>query len=388
MSAGRLPSAAALMRQAEETTGLSDWGGDLFRRPLEVLIQDLNSEAELNALGARRAERRLSDTLGMRLRLIDDRKRFPGIAEERIDRPIFVIGLPRSGTTFFHNLLSADPANRSPATWEILYPSPPPAEVEYDTDPRIAKAEAAMEFVGFMGDELQSIHPFDARRPEECNFLWELSLHSVNYMAWWNVPNYRKLLYSIDFREVYEEHRRVLQHLQHRRRRDRWVLKTPAHMAWLSDLFAVYPDACLVQCHRDPAKIIPSLSNNLAVWRKTFSDVAPQGDFGMLELQAAGLANVARFRDQAQYRDRFFDAHYLDVQADPVAVLSRAYDAFGISFDAAREASVRAWMRQDREGHAKGARHAYRLDDYGLDYAAIDRVMGDYIRAFGVQLER
>ncbi len=388
MRVGRLPSAPALLRKAEDATGLSDWGSDLFRRPFDVLIEDLNTEAQLHELGARRAERRLFDTLCMRLRLIDDRKRFPGIADERIERPIIVVGLPRSGTTFFHNLLSADPANRSPATWEIMLPSPPPGEADYDTDPRIAEAEAAMDYVGFMGEELQSIHPFDARRPEECNFIWELSLLSVNYMAWWNVPNYRKLLYSIDFGEVYQEHRRVLQHLQHRRRRDRWVLKTPAHMAWLKDLFAVYPDACLVQCHRDPAKIIPSLSNNLVVWRKTFSDLVPSGDFGMLELQAAGLANVARFRDQPQFRDRFFDAHYLEVQADPIAVLKRAYGGFSVPFDAAREKAVRTWMRQDREGHAKGARHAYKLDDYGLDHAAIDRVMGDYIRTFGVQLER
>ena len=108
----------------------------------------------------------------------------------------------------------------------------------------------------------------------------------------------------------------------------------------------------------------------------------------MLELQAAGLANVARFRDQPEYRDRFFDAHYLDVQADPIAVLRRAYAFFGVPFDQAREAAIRRWMRQDQDGHAKGPRHAYRLDDYGLDYAVIDRVMGDYMRTFGVQLER
>jgi len=388
VTVAQLPSAAALLRSAEEATGLTDWGSDLFRQPFEVLIGDLNSEAQLNAQGARRAERRLFDTLCTRLRLVEDRKRFPGIAEERIEKPIIVIGLPRSGTTFFHNLLSADPANRSPATWEIMFPSPPPDEAGFETDPRIEQAEAAMKFAGFMGQELQSIHPFDARRPEECNFIWETSLLSVNYMAWWHVPNYRKLLYSIDFRQVYREHRQVLQHLQHRRRRDRWVLKTPAHMAWLKDLFAVYPDACLIQCHRDPAKIIPSLSNNLVVWRKTFSDLVPPGDFGMLELQAGGLANVARFRDQPDYRDRFFDAHYLDVQADPIAVLRRAYEFFGVPFDDARERAIRLWMRQDQDGHAKGPRHSYRLDDYGLDYVAIDRVMGDYMRTFGVQLER
>jgi hypothetical protein len=380
--------AESMLRAAERATGLSDWGGDVFRQPFEVLIHDLNTTAQLNKLGARRAYRRLFDNLCSRLRVVADRKRFPGIAAERITQPIFVLGLPRAGTTFFHNLLSADPVNRAPLTWEIMYPSPPPEEASYAVDPRIAQAREAMEFEGFMQSELQAIHPFDALRPEECNFIWEQSFATVNYAAWWDVPNYRELIYSMDFRPVYEEHRQVLQHLQHRFRRDHWVLKTPAHMAWLGQLLQVYPDACLVQCHRDPAKVLPSLSNNLKVWRKTFSDVVPAGSFGMLELQAAGLKNVAEFRTQPQYRDHFFDAHYLDVQADPIGVLKRAYAHFGIAFDGARETAIRAWMQHDREQHAKGAKHSYKMDDFGLDTAQIDRVMGDYIRTFNVQLER
>lgn len=380
--------AESMYRAAENATGLSDWGSELFREPFEVLIRDLNTTAQLNELGARRAYRRLFDNLCTRLQVVADRKHFPGIADEQIKQPMFVTGLPRAGTTFFHNLLSADPANRSPMTWEIMYPSPPPEAATYDADPRIQRAQQAMDFEGFMQPQLQAIHPFAALRPEECNFIWELSFVTVNYPSWWEVPNYRKLIYAMDFRPVYEEHKQVLQHLQHRFKRDRWVLKTPAHIAWLEQLLDVYPDACLVQCHRDPAKVLPSLSSNLAVWRKTFSDVVPAGAFGMLELQAAGLRNVAELRAQPKYRQSFFDAHYLEVQADPIAVLKRAYAQFGIPFDAAREAAIRTWMQADRDEHAKGPRHSYKMDDFGLDYGQIDRVMGEYIRTFNVQLER
>jgi len=380
--------AESMYRAAESATGLSDWGSELFREPFEVLIRDLNTTAQLNELGVRRSYRRLFDNLCTRLHLVEDRKRFPGIANEQISKPVFVTGLPRAGTTFFHNLLSADPANRSPMTWEIMYPSPPPEPSTYNEDPRIEKAREAMAFEGFMQPQLQAIHPFAALRPEECNFIWELSFATVNYCSWWEVPNYKKLLYSMDFRPVYEEHKQVLQHLQHRFKRERWVLKTPAHIAWLQPLLDVYPDACLVQCHRDPAKVLPSLSSNLAVWRKTFSDAVPAGAFGMLELQAAGLRNVAQFRAQPQYQGSFFDAHYLDVQADPMAVLKRAYAHFDIPFDAAREAAIRAWTQADRDEHAKGPRHKYSMDEFGLDYAQIDRVMGEYIRTFNVQLER
>ena len=157
----------SMIRSAEQATGLSDWGGELFREPFEVLIRDLNETANLTALGEQRAYRRLFDNLCTRLRLVEDRKRFPGIAAETIRQPIFVTGLPRAGTTFFHNLLAADPVNRSPVTWEIMYPSPPPEEATYNDDPRIAQAQAAMDFEGFMQPQLQAIHPFDALRPEE-----------------------------------------------------------------------------------------------------------------------------------------------------------------------------------------------------------------------------
>ncbi len=376
------------MRDAEARTGLSDWGADTFRKPFELLIADLNTHAALTEIGVKRAHRRLSDTLAARLELVADRKKFAGLAEETIEQPIFVIGLPRSGTTFFHNLLTADPANRSPMTWEIMYPSPPPQAQSYHSDPRIEKAREAMRFEGFMEEELQSIHPFEAERPEECNFLWELSFTTVNYSAWWNIPNYNAHLYAMDFTPVYEEEKRVLQHLQHRLRGDRWVLKTPAHHAWMDDLLSVFPDALFVQCHRDPAKIIPSLSNNLAVWRKTFSDLPPQGDFGMLEQQARMLKNVARIRALPGMEARFFDAHFLDVQKDPIALFEDCYRHFGIEVTPERVAAVRDWMEADRSDHAKGPKHKYALSDIGMDYAQIDAAMGEYIEQSGVQLER
>ena len=381
-------SAAAMLAEAERATGLSDWGDEDFRRPLELLLTDLNTEAKLHEMGVRRAHRRLHDVLCSRLQLIADRKHFPGIAAEPIRQPIFVIGLPRSGTTFFHNLLARDPHNRAPLAWEIMYPSPPPERATHDRDPRIQRAREAMLFEGFMAPELQAIHPFDAERPEECNFLWETSLWSVNFMAFWHVPNYTRALYEHDFRGVYREHRASLQQLQHHYRADRWVLKTPAHMQWLDALFAIYPDALMVQCHRDPAKVLASISKNLAVWRRTFSDFVPRGDFGLLEAQAKGLERVANFRAQPQFKDRFVDAHYLEVQEDPMAVVRKVYRHFGLPLSADSEAAMTYWLKIDRAEHDRGPRHVYTLEDYDLDVDKVDRVFGEYIRSSGVQLER
>lgn len=378
----------SLMRAAEGATGCSDWGAPLFREPLAILTQAIRAEASLNELGVRRAERRLVDALSARLQLNADRTRDPGIALEAIRQPIFVIGLPRAGTTFLHSLLSQDPAHRSPATWEMRAPSPPPLEAAYTTDPRIAETDEALRFEGFLDPALQAIHPFQARRAEECNFMWEQSLLSVNFMAFWNVPTYTKHLYSTDFTPVYREHRQFLQHLQRGFRRERWVLKSPAHSAWLPQLLQVYPDACIVQCHRDPAKVLPSLSSNLAALRRLFSDHVEVSDFGMARLQAESLAVVSRVRGQPGVADRFIDAHYLDVQADPLAVVRRIYAHFNLPFTAEADAAMKSWLAQDRDSHAQGARHSYNLEQYRIDLGEIDEAMGPYMRQYGIQLER
>lgn len=379
---------SALVAEAERLTGLDDWGSELFRRPFQTLVRALNEEAKLNELGTRRAHRRLLDSLCARLGRLADRKRFPGIAAEPVHQPLFVIGLPRAGTTFLHNLLSVDPAHRAPMTWEIMYPSPPPEEASFERDARIERAQQALAFEGFMEPGLQAIHPFNALRPEECNFLWEHSFLTVNFPAFWDVPSYAKLMQEADFRPVYEEHRQALQHLQHRFRRSRWVLKSPAHMMWLEALNAVYPDALFVQCHRDPAKVLGSLSSNLAALRATFSDHVPAGEFGMLKTQARSLAAVAEFRGRLGCGERFFDAHYLDVQRDPIGVIRRIYRQFGMPLTQASEAAMWRWLREDHDIHAGGPRHAYELETYGLDPARIDTVLGDYIRASRVELER
>ncbi|MEP6867549.1 MAG: sulfotransferase [Novosphingobium sp.] len=380
--------APSMILAAERATGLGDWGGDLFSHPFSVLIEDLNHHAQLNDLGKARAYRRLMDSLESRLRLVEDRKRFPGVADEKIEAPIIVAGLPRAGSTFFHNLLSADPVNRSPMTWEIFYPSPPPDPASYASDPRIDRCAEALDFEGFTSPDLQKIHPFDARRPEECNFMWELSFLTVNYMAFWNVPNYTRLLFETDMTPVYEEERKLLQHLQSRMKGERWVLKTPAHNLWIDTLFKVFPDARIVLCHRDPAKVLASLSNNLAVNRSLFSDVVPGGSFGMLDMQARGMRNVAAKRAEPGMAAQFFDAHFVEVQADPLAVLRRCYDQFGVAISDDRMAAIGDWMEADRKAHALGGTHSYEMESFGLDYEQVDAVMGDYIRDFGVALER
>ena len=133
---------------------------------------------------------------------------------------------------------------------------------------------------------------------------------------------------------------------------------------------------------------MPPYSKNLAVWRRTFSDFVPRGDFGLLEAQAKGLERVANFRAQPQFKDRFVDAHYLEVQEDPMAVVRQVYRHFGLPLSADSEAAMSHWLGIDRAEHDRGPRHVYTLEDYDLDVDKVDRVFGEYIRSSGVQLER
>lgn len=378
-----------LIDQAQHDTGLADWGSPGFLKHLDVLVHALNTEARLHDLGRARIRHRLLLLMRARLRLVDDRKRFPGIAQERIARPIIVVGLPRAGTTFMHKLLASDPVHRAPSSWEILLPSPPPEREGYATDPRIEEAQAIFEEEGFLKPEILACHPWDALAAEECNMIWEHSMLSVDFSAWWEIPSYSQYLTQSDFSEVYEVERQFLQHLQYRNRGERWVLKTPAHMLWLKEMFAVFPNACLVMCHRDPVKALASLTDLLREMRGLFTDHIPPGDdFGMIEICADAANQATAFRELPEYRDRFFDAPFLDVQKDPMGMVKRIYEHFGFTLTPEREEAMRDSLRQDRERHAKTGRHSYSVEKVGLDMERLNRHWASYIERYQVPLER
>lgn len=394
----RALDAKEMLRSAEKETGLTDWGltdewGGDFRPAYEIFVRALNTEARLSEKGTRFTRDRIMDLLRGRLQMVEDRKRFPGIQEEEIKTPIFVIGLPRSGTTFMHNLLAQDPEHRAPQTWEVRLPSPPPEKATYKSDPRIAKVQEIYREVGFLDQDIQEVHPTGAQRYEECVFIHSFAFVSADLSAYWNVPSYREIAWaSPDFRPVYRLERSVLQHLQHRYRGERWVLKTPAHMAYLKELIEVFPDAYFVNCLRDPAKVVASLSNAFVRLRKKYSDqLPPVVNAAMTELQTrAHLANKAMefFDEHPEYERRCFKAQFVDVQKDSMAVVARMYDTFGIPLTEDRAAAMSAWVKTDREKHASVGTHSYSLQDYGIDYATIEQYFGKWIDRFAIKLER
>ncbi len=241
-----------LLDAARRATGLEDFGDDDFREPFRRLLAGLETEADLTLVGRIAAHRDLTGLLVNRLRLEEDRTRHPEIASRPIAAPIFIVGLPRSGSTLLHHLLGQDPDTRVPQAWEVMYPSPPPTRAAYETDPRIERAARQLRWLDWLAPDFKAIHPVGARLPLECIAIMSASFRSTRFQTTYNVPSYEAWLAGEDMRPAYAFHRRFLQHLQWRAPGVRWVLKAPAHVFSFDALLDTYPDARIVHTHRDP----------------------------------------------------------------------------------------------------------------------------------------
>ena len=382
-----------LLRDAERATGLRDWGGNEyfereFRELLSAMVHSLENEAALTAQGHRGAELRVAAALEARLGFIEDRKRWPEIKREQIVRPMFILGLPRSGSTFLHSLMAQDPANRVPLTWEMMFPSPPPIAADQDSDPRIERAETIITAMGLQSPEILALHPFGARRPEECHLMMEIMLLGDNLPACWRMPTFNKQRTATDLALGYRTHRMVLQNLQHRYRCERVMLKNPGNIFYLPTLLSVYPDALLVQTHRDPAKVSPSVAALLVMMRKASSDSAPPPDkiaLGNLRAFAEGLMKAIAFREQPGMNERFCDVHFRQLVSDPIGTVERVYAHFGLALSSEARQAMQAWLR-DPANHTPKGRHV--LSDYGLDDSMIDNAFGAYMDHYGIARER
>ncbi len=379
-------SSARLIAAAQRKTRLDDLGDGFSEDGFDRLLRSYESEARLHAIGRIAAHADTLTLLANRLRIVADRTRHPEIADQRLERPVFIVGLPRTGTTLLHRLLAQDPAHRVPRTWEILYPSPPPQRARAATDPRIGRAERGIRQLDRLAPQFQRIHAVGARLPEECIAILAHSFTSDRFVAMHRLPSYQAWLDRQDLRSAYADHRRFLQHLQWRHPGKRWLLKAPAHLLALEDLLEIYPDATIVQTHRDPVRVLASLASLIATLRGAFSDAVDPVEIGrdVAARWAEALRRSIAVR-HGPYADRFVDVHYRELLGDPMAVVRRLYDRMETRLEPETERAMRRFLEenpQDRFG-----RHRYRLDSFGLDAAEERRRYGSYRAHFQVQDE-
>jgi hypothetical protein len=381
----RVPSLRedALLRAATKATGLTDFGRAGFRAGLRQLIESLEREAALTAIGRAFAHAQIAGLLATRLRLVEYRKRHPELANERVARPLFVLGLPRTGTTILYGLLAQDPAHRSPLSWEVAFPCPPPRAETYDDDPRIAQTDHQLDQLRRLAPGFDAIHPMAARLPQECVAITALDFHSIQFSTTYRLPAYERWLFEQDLRPTYRFHREFLQHLQSAHARERWVLKSPGHLATIEALLDVYPDAMIVQTHRDPLAVLASVSSLHCVLRSAASDAVDPREVGREQVELwsrtlrRGLAQRARAPDRAT---RFFDVHFPDLLADPLACVRRIYAHFDLELTGETQRRMARFLeanRRDRHGA-----HRYAPETFGIDPARDASRFEEYSRRF------
>lgn len=378
----------ALLRAASKQSGLSDFGPDTFRPGLRKLLASLESESRLSLFGRYFARRQLLELLGHRLELADWRRRRPEIAEVEIRRPLFIIGLPRTGTTLLYGLLAEDPANRAPLSWEIDQPSPPAETATYETDPRIESTQARFDQVNQLAPGFQTIHPVGALMPQECIVPTASEFMSLRFQMCFDVESYDAWLLEQDMRPTYEHHRRFLQHMQSRHACERWILKSPGHLGPIDALFDVYPDAQVVQTHRDPIRVIPSVAHLEYTMRLVSSDDVDPARVGrqMLDVWSRLLAQGMEARARRPEREeRILDLSMREIVGAPIACVERIYRHFDLELSD----EARARMQRYLERHPKDefGVHRYSLEAFGLEAEAVNAAFKGYRERFGIAAE-
>lgn len=357
-----------LLEAARRRTRLSDFGDPGFEVPFRKLVESLENEAGLSLLGRIAARQDLKRVLSNRLRMEDDCRRHPEIRQSAVRQPIFITGLPRTGTTLLHGLLAQDPLARSPLGWETMYPSPPPQRSRFRHDKRIEIAQRQMAWLYRIIPEFRKIHPVHAKLPQECLVVTAPSFYSFQFQTTHFVPTYEAWFEAQDLSPSYVGHKQFLQHLQWRCAGDWWVLKAPAHVFGLEALFGVYPDARVVMTHREPLPVAASLASLTSVLRSAFSDMVDPLKVGpeMSERWCRGLMKALADRDAGRVPgDQVLDVMYDDLVADPIGTVRRIYQWSNLTLSDAAEKQMLAFLDENKKD--KHGRHEYTFEQFGLD---------------------
>ncbi len=377
---------ASLLAEACERTGLSDFGEESFHAPLAMLLDSIEREARLTPAGRAGQRTRLVGLLSARLQRQAWFTRHREIEAERVEVRFVVVGFPRTGTTLLHRILARDPRSCSLAWWECRHPAPLPGWRVEDAarlpDPRIAGAQAEVAAMIAGNPALAAVHPLDALAPDEDVMLLEHAFQSSPPAGLMNVPSYLRWHLAQDGGATYADHARWLQFLQWQKRLRGepvrpFVLKAPHHMVHLDQLLARYPQAIIVQTHRDPLDTLPSLASMALELRRLVCDTPHPSECADYALTTARcrLERAESVR-RANGGKRFVDVWFGDVVSDALSVVERIYSAAGLDLPAGTRAEMARYVAEN--GRDKRPPHGYTLEQFGLDAQSIKREFAEY----------
>jgi Sulfotransferase family len=382
------PQVDQLVTRACERAGLEDFGGDSWRAGLALLVQTVESAPGVGAGGRDHVYGQFVDALWNRLRVIDYLKQHPEIQSERIERPLVVLGLPRTGTSLASYLLDQDPQRRSLLTWEAEDSVPPASSPEtLRTDPRCLKKKAELDTLaeGLKAANIPMVHWDEADGPTECMFVQNQDFKAYLWEAFMPTAAYADWLMHADMTSTYAYERSVLQMLQSRAP-GTWSLKMPSHAVHIEALLATFPDVRIVWAHRDPFKATASFLRLNYLSRAVLCAHIDTADVvsNVLRQLRAHVSRPLRARERIG-EDRFFDLHYSALMRDPIAVMRSLYDWAGDDLTPSTEKAMLDWLHrnsQDRFGN-----QPYSLDGAGVTIADLEPVFDEYLSTFDIELE-
>ena len=372
-----------LLEVAQRSTGLSDFGDTGWRAHYDVFMSALESESELHLAGRITTRTELLRALRNRLQLCALWKERPEILEPAIEKPVFIVGSPRSGTSILHELMAQDPATRAPAMWEISHPT---ESLSSETFAPIG--DDVTQYWHDLQPEYETMHANSGYLPNECIFI---TLHEFLSDHWGGnhvVPSYDKHLQRADQRPAFEFHERFLKTLMQRAESRRWLLKSPSHVFQLPALLDVYPDARIVRTHRDPTKTLASsisLMGTLKWMRCTDVDMSEAPGrlaFGYAYIYQREIEQ----RESGQLpEEQFIDVRFEDVVRDPVGTVERVYERLEWPIDD----DVRRRIADYAAHKPKGSRgvHSYSLEGVGLDLETERERYRFYMERYGIHPE-
>ena len=377
-----------LLAAAAEQTGLDDFGEARFREPLAVLCRALRTEAGLSPAGVTSAWTQLVMLLKNRLLVEDVLKRHPEIHELRVERPIIIVGLPRTGTTHLHNLMSADPALRSLPYWESLEPVLADAERQQrdEPDPRVARTEQALEVLNTALPYFRRMHEMTTHHVHEEIQLLAIDFSTMLFETMAVMPSWRDWYKSTDQSPTYRYLETALKVLQWQRGGVRWVLKSPQHLEQFRPLMATFPDATFVVTHRDPVSITASLATMVSYSaRLSHERVDPHRIGRYWADRIEDMLHACVDERTVLPADQSIDVRFPEFMADDVAMVERIYRVAGQAMTPDVRASMDSFMAEHPRGRHGGV--IYELADFGLDREERRRALRFYVERFDVAAE-
>ncbi len=381
--------AGALHRAAYARAGFRSYGSWDIEEPLERLLKAYRDEAALTTLGRITVRELVVSLLDNLLRMEAERAANPRIVEQRIEAPVFIIGLPRTGTTHLHNLISEDPANRAPLTWEVMYPSA--GRSAADIARARARTATRLDWADRLAPEFMRIHPIAPDLPQECIAITAQVFMSIQFHTTHDVPSYQDWLETAPQKLAFDFHHRFLQHLQAKSERaasagsssQRWVLKAPGHLFALEGLLERYPAARVVHTHRDPLRVMASMASHATVLRRAFSDRADPRRIAAdwADRWARALEKFLAVRDGAP-REQFLDVPFDAIESDPLGTVERVYDFAGWPLTRDARAAMSRFLAANPKN--KHGVHRYTLEQFGLSRSAQAARFRSYCERFDI----